>query len=253
MSKAIHKKILAKQSRITKKSKQFISKHKILANVGMVLFALLLFLAVSGMSAKIINSSYVSKLLGKNNSISSNVDVSKGTSNIKVCMANDTKCLGNDNSTHASAPDPVASPAPAPVKTSQQNNNSSNYIPPICTKTAIPYSTSYQNASYMNVGQTFSSGGTNGWKETCTADSDGFKPTDITIPPVNQIIYVGTRQPATLPPPTTTPPPNYVARDKCVSDYNSAMAQISNAGAGDSSAVAVVQNAYSQCLRNAGF
>ncbi len=73
MSKASYKKILAKQRRITKRTNLFISKHKVLANIGMAVFVLLLFLAVSGMPSKIINSSYVSKLLGKNNSISSNV------------------------------------------------------------------------------------------------------------------------------------------------------------------------------------
>jgi hypothetical protein len=249
MSKTSYKKILAKQRRITKRTNLFISKHKVLANIGMAVFVLLLFLAVSGIPSKIINSSYVSKLLSKNNSISSNfgTNVDRGTSNMKVCNANDAHCLGTDNNT------------PDLVKTNQTNNNTSNdsknygsyYIPPVCTTTAIPYSTSYKDASYMDVGQTSSYGGIDGWTKICTADSKGWKPTDITDPPFDKVVYSGTRQSTPATPPANSQ--NYNAKLKCDSDYNRAMAQIANANAGDSSAVAAVQQAYGSCLRNAGF
>jgi uncharacterized protein YkwD len=67
------------------------------------------------------------------------------------------------------------------------------YVAPVCTKIPIPYSTTYVDASYMDVGQTSSSGGIDGYTNTCTADSTGYQPPDYTISPINKTVYTGTR------------------------------------------------------------
>lgn len=99
----------------------------------------------------------------------------------------------------------------APV--SPQDGSQAPYSTPLkpytaskCSKTVIPYQTEYINDPDMYVGTTFESGmGWDGYKETCTADSNGYKPTDYTSPPYNKKIYIGTK-----PKPATTPStPNY--------------------------------------------
>lgn len=73
------------------------------------------------------------------------------------------------------------------------------YIASVCTKTTIPYTTEYVNDPNMYEGSTYEGGmGWDGYKETCTADSTGYKPADYTSPPYNKKIYVGTK-----------PKPNY--------------------------------------------
>lgn len=73
------------------------------------------------------------------------------------------------------------------------------YVASVCTKTTLPYKTEYVNDPEMYEGSTYDSGlGWDGYKETCTADSTGYKPPDYTSPPYNRKIYVGTK-----------PKPNY--------------------------------------------
>lgn len=100
-----------------------------------------------------------------------------------------------------------------PQTTQQQNQASPSFTPQqkpyvasVCTKTTIPYTTEYVNDPSMYEGSTYESGmGWDGYKETCTTDSNGYKPADYTSPPYNKKIYIGTK-----PKPVPTPQPkNY--------------------------------------------
>lgn len=85
-------------------------------------------------------------------------------------------------------PSATATPAPkAPTPVYKP------YVAPVCTKTPIPYKTTTTEVSYLYVGETQSYGGTDGYTETCTADSTGYKPPDFTIPPYDKTTYVGTK------------------------------------------------------------
>lgn len=69
------------------------------------------------------------------------------------------------------------------------------YVASVCTKTVIPHETEYIEVDYLYVGETREySSGWDGYKETCTADSTGYKPADYTSPPYNKKVYVGTKQ-----------------------------------------------------------
>lgn len=65
------------------------------------------------------------------------------------------------------------------------------YTPYSCTKTMMRYTTSYQIASYLGIGQVSVSGGNDGYTSTCTPDSNGLKPSDANVQQVNKTIYVG--------------------------------------------------------------
>ncbi len=133
--------------------------------------------------------------------------------------------------------------------TNQANTYVSAYIPSNCSKIPIPYTTSYQNVSYLSAGQTQSSGGYDGYKVTCTVSSTGYKSPDYTIQPINKITYVGTGVSSNS---GNSKASSAAARQKCTADYNSAKAQISAAGAGSSSAMDQLNVLYSQCLSRAG-
>lgn len=124
------------------------------------------------------------------------------------------------------------------------------YIPPNCSTIDIPYSTTYQNVSYLTSGQTQSSGGFNGYKVTCTAGSTGYIPSGYTIQPINKVVYggTGTSTVSTNNSATTSA----MAREKCTSDYSRAKAQIIMANAGNSSAMEYLNVLYAQCLSRAG-
>lgn len=91
-----------------------------------------------------------------------------------------------------------ATPYSTPVQSDQQSQSapttyvSKSYVAPVCTKTAIPYETIYKEVNYLYVGETDSFGGYEGYIQTCTADSTGYKPLDFTVPPVAKYIYQGT-------------------------------------------------------------
>jgi len=248
MSKSTYQNMLAQQRRITKRTNLFISHHNKLVNIGMVVFFLLLLFVATGLPSKITRSIHGSK---PTNTISSSADNS-----ITISPNKDNSVI--NIKTPASTATPAAAPPTPTNQPSYNNPNSStnyksDYIAPVCTRTVLPYSTSYQDVSYMDVGQTSSLGGTDGWTQTCTADSTGWKPTDITYSPYNKVVYVGTRQPATVPTPTYSPSPNYAAKSTCDYQYQGFLNALGNTGAGSSSAVQMGAYAYSQCLRNAGF
>lgn len=75
-----------------------------------------------------------------------------------------------------------AQPAPKP------------YVASVCTKTPIPHQIRYEDVSYLYVGETRDyGGGMDGYTETCTADSYGYKPPDYTLKPYDKTIYRGTK------------------------------------------------------------
>lgn len=76
------------------------------------------------------------------------------------------------------------------------------YVASVCTKTPIPYQTTYENVSYLYVGETSSYGGYEGYTSTCTADSEGYTPPSYTISPIDKTVLVGTK-----PKPETEPAP----------------------------------------------
>jgi hypothetical protein len=128
--------------------------------------------------------------------------------------------------------------------------NARPYTPPNCSTADIPYSTTYQNVSYLTTGQTQSSGGFNGYKVTCTTGSSGISPTGYTIQPINKIVYVGTGTSTTDT--SNTAAASAAAREKCISDYSRAKAQIVMGNAGNSSAMEYLNQLYAQCLSRAG-
>lgn len=161
--------------------------------------------------------------------------------------------VGNSsNNSDSNTPQDKSIPANA-----NQNANRPKNVPSNCRVVDIPYNTTYQNVDWLDVGETSSSYGFNGYNIVCSDSRN-----NTTINPVDKVIHVRIRQkqtssysssPSTA---TTTTPaysPNYAAKNKCDSDYSRAMAQINNSGAGDSSAIDLVKYTYNQCLKNAGF
>ena len=127
--------------------------------------------------------------------------------------------------------------------------NVTPYIPSNCSKTPIPYSTSYQNVTYLSPGVTSSYGGYDGYKVTCSADSTGSILPGYTIQPINKVVYVGTGSAST----PSGPSQSSQARQKCISDYNAAIAQLRLGNAMNSSAKAYLDQLYAQCLSRAGY
>ena len=119
----------------------------------------------------------------------------------------------------------LADSAPGSNKTA----NVKPYIPSNCTTTTVPYTTSYQKVSYLQSGQTQSSGGIDGYKVSCMASSTGYKPADYTIQPINKIVYQGTGTTSSSYAPTYTTS-DAQAKYKCDSDYSSAKAKLGIAG-----------------------
>lgn len=90
-------------------------------------------------------------------------------------------------------------PSTTPTNTSQNAGaNSYNsrpvntYIASVCTKTTIPFTTTYLDTSWLAQGDSRTYGGVDGWSQTCTADSNGIKPMDLNVPPYNRTVYTGT-------------------------------------------------------------
>lgn len=88
----------------------------------------------------------------------------------------------------------VSSQASASTKPSNYTNlNTDSHDPIKCSKTPIPYKTIYIDANYMYVGESTEYGGVDGYKETCTGSSGGYRPSDFTLPPLDKKIYRGTK------------------------------------------------------------
>jgi len=135
------------------------------------------------------------------------------------------------------------------VKSAQTTSNSSSaapfiykpYIASSCVTTVIPYQTIYKNASWLNAGQTSESGGIDGSRKTCTADSNGFKPSDLVLQPLDKTIYVGTYSPLVTP-----SAPTYTYSQALSLAQQNCNALLGVVGAGSSSAMDQCIQAYLQ-------
>lgn len=131
-------------------------------------------------------------------------------------------------------------PATKPANPSSNLINTTTPTIPDCTTTSIPYGIDYQNASWLPTGQTQTEPGLDGTYFSCLGT---------TVQPINEIIYTGTGINYDT---VNQQEVQQAAREKCQQEYQSAMAQIDAAGAGDSSATVEVQQLYQQCLNAAG-
>lgn len=128
------------------------------------------------------------------------------------------------------------------------------YVPSDCTTITIPFATTYQEVAYLETGKTYSIDGLDGKRFICTADSNGTNTADVTIQPMNKIVYVGTGTPLpTIPIIAPTPTVDYQAGRKCQSDYESALGQLGMLGAASGSGLTKLQSLHEQCLRRAGY
>lgn len=131
---------------------------------------------------------------------------------------------------------------PAGTANNQQSTSQYNpgkYTSGSCTKTVIPQSTVYENASWMYVGETKTYPGIDGWKHTCTPSSDGYKPEDIVYQGLPTTIYRGTK-----PKPEATPTPtNTFSYSQALSTAKGQCSPIAQASGTGSSA-------YQQCINS---
>jgi hypothetical protein len=93
---------------------------------------------------------------------------------------------GSTNNNVGNSPTGGSTPKP-----SGSASSSKPYTPYNCVKTVLPYKTNYKLASYLGSGSTNVIGGKDGYTSVCTADSNGLKPNDANIQPVDRTIYVG--------------------------------------------------------------
>lgn len=147
--------------------------------------------------------------------------VNERNNNRQITQPNATLDTQSDNdSINAENLDP-ATGQPAPNQSNNQTSGgtakpnstytpsttpTSTYKAPVCTKTATGYKTFIKLATYLGTGSTTVNGGTEGYTETCTADSTGYIPNKVHLNPVDKYIYVGTGGISATTPPRTSPP-----------------------------------------------
>lgn len=125
-------------------------------------------------------------------------------------------------------------PTPTPAQTAQVNRTPK--LVPGCTTTIIPYKWTSQNDPTLVSPQTRTTPGLSGAHYFCpvTANSPGM---DDTVPPIDAVTYVGTKQPAPVPlEPYNAPAPSGHSASSCQ--------VIAAHGSGDSSA-------YDYCVQTA--
>lgn len=129
-----------------------------------------------------------------------------GLTPIKEQSTNQSSSQQSNGGTSTSKPNSTYTPSNTPTST---------YKPPVCTKTPTAYKTYISLATYLGTTETKVNGGTEGYTETCTADSTGYVPSKVPLNPVDKYIYVGTGGiSATTPPRTTPPEPDQLYRIK---------------------------------------
>lgn len=124
-------------------------------------------------------------------------------------------------------------------------------VPNGCSMKSIPYRTVYKSADWLNVGETSGGySGVDGFEFTCRDGSRNSR-----FEPIDGVIYRGTKKSNnydTSDPSPKATSPDYGAQSKCYADYTRAKAQVTMANAGPTG-YEIVEKAYSQCLRDAGF
>jgi hypothetical protein len=127
-------------------------------------------------------------------------------------ISNNTKTLTPTTVQNGATPSPsqpsgtVSSSGSKPTTYTPSPTYTNTYKASVCTKTPTAYKTNVQLASYLGSNSTRVTGGTNGYTETCTADSTGYVPYTVPLNPDNKNIYVGTGGITATTPPRTTPP-----------------------------------------------
>ena len=121
--------------------------------------------------------------------------VSNNYSNKTICVAGDSGCP-NPNNTLVSVPSattkatytptPLSTPAASSDPSNSVSHPSSSTAGNDCTDSTLTYTTTYQNVTWLPVGQTEAQGGMNGSALFCKGESP------VIAKPINQIIYVGT-------------------------------------------------------------
>ena len=91
----------------------------------------------------------------------------------------------------------ISNQSTSPSSPSSSNTSPQPYVAPVCTKTVVPYTTTFIEAPDLYPSDSYSNGGRDGEIITCTADSLGNKPKDITYSPYNKRTYVGTKSDST--------------------------------------------------------
>jgi len=110
---------------------------------------------------------------------------------------------------------PIFTPEPAtsiltPVHPTTSMYTAEPYTPSVCSKTDIvPYGIDYVDASWLYVGEEEeverSAGPSDGYSYTCTPSSFGIRVGEYTVPPINRLIYAGTKGNTTSSGQTTNP------------------------------------------------
>jgi hypothetical protein len=127
-------------------------------------------------------------------------------------------------------PDSSNTSNPNTSSTSDSLNASTNnktYTASKCTTETIPHGYVTKEVSYLKIGETMKYPGLNGRRYVCTADSNGEGAQDSTVPPMDELTYIGTGSTT-----TTNPAPTYTyeqalsyAQSNCNFAYNTSSYQ----------------------------
>jgi hypothetical protein len=106
-----------------------------------------------------------------------------------VTISKDLAEKQGENQVAESTPPPNSTPSSA-SSTQKATTPVKNqpYVASVCTKITLPYA--IKNVEkLLSPGDAATSGGVDGYIEKCTADSNGNKPADVTVPAIDKIIY----------------------------------------------------------------
>lgn len=98
----------------------------------------------------------------------------------------------SDQTTNTATPAQNSSPA-SNTKNTPVNTKAQGYTASVCTKTILPKTMVRQPTTSLTADtEKVYQNGVDGYIQTCTADSTGYKPSDIRVEPINGIIMVST-------------------------------------------------------------
>lgn len=97
-----------------------------------------------------------------------------------------------EQTTKQATPQPVITPAPQTAPTTKQVKK---FVPSVCTK-KYTYRTApvYVEKDFMLEGEQKRITGYDGWVQTCTRNSDGFKPDDVVLEVKQDEIWIAPKQ-----------------------------------------------------------
>lgn len=151
------------------------------------------------------------RLTNRNDTISTQDSKVNSTSEAIKPIANiRTDSSGNSETTDSAENSPSTTRPNASESTT--NPTTPTYIAPVCTKEIIPFSDSYRTSASLGSGLIEHTGGVDGYKYNCTADSDGYTPNRTPSNPYNRIITLGTGGITS----STTPNPGIYSYDEAL-------------------------------------